>query len=446
MTGCQSYLPGTFPYDPDKPPQCYDRFLVAAVHDIDAFWQTAYPELYDGASYRSLPGGFYPAYPDRPTPIPGCDSPRPRYREIEGNAYYCGAGEFIVYDDDMLFPYLDHEVGRAVIAVVLAHEFGHSIQHQQGTDFAYPSYNGEQQSDCFAGAWAAHVQRGEANGLTFTNSDVIAGLNGMIVVADPVGASGNDPGAHGSAFDRVRAFQDGFTNGVEICKPYLDHPVPSTLIPFTDPSDVMTGGDLPTADLVPLVQRSLDTFWNKVLAAKRVTFDPPVIEAANVADGTPLCTTTPDDRTIPNRIDAQLAACPATNTIVYNANDADDLNVTIGDFALAYRLGTAYADLVQRAMNSTLRGAKRSLLNDCLAGIWTASLVPDASGAPPPTTPEEESTGSISPGDLDEVVRAALAIGDPDATTNLEGTAFDKITAFRTGFDGSFDSCVASYG
>ena len=91
-----------------------------------------------------------------------------------------------------------------MLGVVLAHEWGHAIQgRQDALGRQYPTYNTEQQADCFAGAWAAHVARGEADGLSFTNQDVIAGLNGMILVADPVGSDEAEPGAHGSAFDRV---------------------------------------------------------------------------------------------------------------------------------------------------------------------------------------------------------------------------------------------------
>ena len=76
-----------------------------------------------------------------------------------------------------------------------------------------PTIVTEQQADCFAGAWVAHVRDGEAAGLTFTDADVRTGLVAMITVRDPIGIDQFEPGGHGSAFDRVGAFQTGFTEG-----------------------------------------------------------------------------------------------------------------------------------------------------------------------------------------------------------------------------------------
>ena len=52
----------------------------------------------------------------------------------------------------------------------------------------------------------------EANPTCFVSviSDVRAGLLAMLSVRDPVGTNQFVPGGHGSAFDRVGAFQEGF--------------------------------------------------------------------------------------------------------------------------------------------------------------------------------------------------------------------------------------------
>ena len=39
----------------------------------------------------------------------------------------------------------------------------------------------------------------------------------MITVRDPIGIDQLEPGGHGSAFDRVGAFQTGFTEGAARC-------------------------------------------------------------------------------------------------------------------------------------------------------------------------------------------------------------------------------------
>ena len=57
----------------------------------------------------------------------------------------------------------------------------------------------------------ARAANGEADGVTFTDADVRTGLVAMITVRDPIGIDQFSPGGHGSAFDRVGAFQVGFT-------------------------------------------------------------------------------------------------------------------------------------------------------------------------------------------------------------------------------------------
>lgn len=434
MSGCGEYPDGQFPYDPGKPPQCYDQFLVEALTDIQSYWELIYPQVYDGEPYTDLQGGIYPAYPERTTTIPGCGEPESTYEDVEQNAFYCGDGDFVAYDDAELFPFLDQRIGRAVIGVVLAHEWGHAIQgRQDALGRKYPTYNTEQQADCFAGAWAAHVSRGETEGLSFTNQDVIAGLNGMILVADPVGGLAAEPGAHGSAFDRVRAFQDGYSNGALACKPYLDNPTPSTLMPFLDDADAMTGGNLPADELLPLIQQSLDNFWGPLLTSNGISFTNPEIASYPNAGPYPACAGVPEEDFPRN-----FFFCESTNQLLFDSGFATTLYQSIGDFAIGYLIGAAYSDAVQAALGSTFTGTQRALFNDCLTGVWTASLFPNEQTGNP--------DGAISPGDLDEAVRAALAVGDPDPDTDRQGTAFDKITAFRTGVVSGLDQCNAVYG
>ncbi len=434
MSACGEFADGQFPYDAEKPPQCYDQFLVQALDDIQSYWGQIYPQVFGNEPYADLSGGIYPAYPERRSAIPGCGEPESTYDDVAGNAFYCGLGDFVAYDDAQLFPFLDQQIGRAVIGVVLAHEWGHVVQgRQDALGRKYPTYNTEQQADCFAGAWAAHVGRGEADGLSFTNQDVIAGLNGMILVADPVGSDDAEPGAHGSAFDRVRAFQDGFSNGPLACAPYLDNPAESTLMPFLSDEDAMTGGNLPAEELLPLIQASLDSFWGTLLEENGVEFTVPTITTYPHAGPFPECEGVAEED-----FPFSFFFCPSTNELMFDSGYAGGLYQSIGDFAIGYLVGAAYSDAVQHALGSGLEGSQRSLFNDCLTGVWTASLFPSEDGDNP--------NGAISPGDLDEAVRAALTVGDTDADTDRQGTAFDKIAAFRTGVTRGLDQCNAVYG
>ena len=44
----------------------------------------------------------------------------------------------------------------------------------------------------------------------------------MLLLRDAPGQSAADPSAHGSAFDRIGAFQDGFESGAEQCATYFE--------------------------------------------------------------------------------------------------------------------------------------------------------------------------------------------------------------------------------
>ena len=78
-------------------------------------------------------------------------------------AFYCAQGDFMAYDDGAqgVLAQLADTYGPSVVAVVLAHEFGHAIQARTGDlDRNVPTVYTEQQADCFSGAWSTHVWRG----------------------------------------------------------------------------------------------------------------------------------------------------------------------------------------------------------------------------------------------------------------------------------------------
>ena len=266
-----------------KTPRNYDGFLIAAFKDIEAFWAVQFPATYSGA-FKPLAGGIFAAYKARTTPIPGCDSPQTSYQDVEGNAFYCPDGDFIVYDDDFLLPELVKSLGESSVGVVLAHEFGHAIQARIN-ELNEQTILKEQQADCFAGAWSAHVARGEADGLTFGDKELKQGLIAMIQVRDPIDGSANvnDPNAHGTGFDRVGAFQDGFTGGTERCKTFFtedrtkdlidiefDPRNPTGNLPFDNGTD---GGDIKT-----LMPKDLDRFWvQKLNGIAGVSFTAPTL-------------------------------------------------------------------------------------------------------------------------------------------------------------------------
>ena len=110
--------------------QGYDGFVALVVADIQSFWTASYPTIAGGQAYRDLKGGLWPVGP-RARDVPGCGEPRTDYREVQDNAFYCPDGDFIAFDDAALFPQLESRFGRYTVATVLAHEWGHAIQHRR---------------------------------------------------------------------------------------------------------------------------------------------------------------------------------------------------------------------------------------------------------------------------------------------------------------------------
>jgi predicted metalloprotease len=435
-------IPGVVDFGSNKTSQAYDGFLTAAFGDIQSFWNDAFPEAY-AAPFDPLSGGIYAAYPTRTEEIPGCGSPVGSTYEDVANlgAFYCIEGDFMAYDDDSLLPSLVNDLGKEAVAVVLAHEFGHAVQARAG-EWEQPGVLKEQQADCFAGAWSAHVASGASDLIRFDDSDIRSGLVAMINVRDPVEGSGlNDPEAHGTGFDRVGAFQDGFEGGVVRCSAFftegrLDHLIdipwdptqPTGNLPLIDANPDPTDGP---SDIVTLIPGSLDFFWTDLAAANGVPFTAPTL-ASFPSDGPyPSCDGI-DEASYPRNV----VFCTADNTIYWDEDYALELSEDplTGDMSVGYLFANAYSDAIQHALNSQKTGEPRVLFNDCLTGAWVGFIVPPI--------PEDRSNQlQLSAGDLDEAVVTAIARSDASSDTDINGSAFEKVSAFRTGVLGGLNVC-----
>lgn len=448
-----------------KPARDHDDFVAVAFTDIERWWANELPEVY-GIEFEPLAGGIYAGYPERTAPIPGCSSPSTAYDDLKLYvAFYCNIGDFMAYDDgadpdpltgSLLTPLAD-QFGPAVIGVVLAHEYGHAIQERIGAlDRPLATIVTEQQADCFAGAWTGQAYHGESPLLRLGDADVRAGLLAMLEVRDPVGTSQFTQGGHGSAFDRVGAFQVGFVQGPVRCAELLDAPLPlmpNQFRPFSD--DESLGGNAPyDCDLIDPSQVS-ETF----LANCR---DAPEFLAEDVnnywsiefdgdwqpftVEGVPALV--PDVCADGDVLTGQVVVCPTARSIVYDEPQVRKLYDEFGDFTLGYLYGIAAADLAQYDLDTGLTGESRALLNDCFTGAWVRDITPDEFGQTPRYADldgdgEPESTVQSSPGDLDEAIRMAILVGDLGANVDVAGTAFEKIDAFRTGVLGGLDACEA---
>ncbi len=439
----------------DKTSRSYDGFLTAALQDIEDWWAAEYPTVY-GQSWTPLKGGIYAAYPQRVEQIPGCSQRTTRYRDVEGNAFYCSDGDFIVYDDDELLPDLVNDLGAAAAGVVFAHEFGHAVQERAGESNESTLLR-EQQADCFAGAWTARAESGAIAAFQYTEQDVKNGLVAMIRVADPVQLSGTTSGdAHGTGFDRVTAFQDGYVGGLARCKTFFTEDRTSKMIeiPFRFDS---TGGNLPLEstdgnDFTTLIPPNLDAYWTAQLKSVGVAFNTPKFVTFDSSDP-PSC-----EGVESSKIVGHIRWCSSTNEVLVDADFANRLISGIGDMSLGYFVGEAYTEAAQTAMDSALTGELRRLADDCLLGAWTKSIVPSSDTASANPTGNRPSTQTTTPsagsssesglelaaGDLDEAVITAIQISDSSASTKSVGTAFEKIAAFREGLQNGFTACYTT--
>ena len=425
---------GVIDFGDAKSPQSYDNFLNAAFADIERFWADNYESVY-GAPFEPLQG-IYAMYPERTDLPESCDGPV-QYADVEGNAFYTSCGDIIVYDDAQLLPDLVENLGDAAVGVVAAHEFGHAIQARAGVlDLGLPTVDTEQQADCFAGAWAAHLAAGESDALRFDDRDVKAGIIAMIEVRDPPGIDvATDPSGHGSAFDRVGAFQEGFLKGITRCVDFIDNPNPRVDLVFLDQQDAASGGNMAYADIAASLPKALDTFWVPTLEASNVAFTPPTL-----APFSPGAALSCDGRSA-DELRNNATFCADSNTIVYDESFARELYQRFGDVSFGYPIAAAYSDAVQVALQSSITGEERALLNDCLVGAWTRDIIPavQPDGTISATNPDQEIL--LSAGDLDEAVSTAVALGDEASDTDRNGTAFDKIDAFRAGVLGGVPAC-----
>ncbi len=442
--------PPVFDFGTGKAPQKYDAVLQVEVNDIQAFWTNEFPRVF-GSPYTPLTGKIFAGFPGR-NDIPGCGSKQNSdyEKDLKDNAFYCSQGDFVAYDDADLFPKLSSKLGDLSLGVVLAHEWGHSIQARAGVPDNTPTIKLEQQADCYAGSWSAHLARGENPKLTFSDAEIKDAMLALLSVRDPAGSDPADPSAHGSGFDRVGAFQDGFVNGAKQCSTYIDK-FPGVLELPADASFNQTNGNAPLDDpdkpvlpptdpkdttvagiygllISPTESNSLPTFWIDQLKGGNITFTPPKLAGYNDQGPFPKCSVTDKFAGKP------YVFCPDDNTLYFNRTIGTKFYHAFGDYAIGYLLSNGYGDAVQTALGSTFKNAKRSLLNDCLTGAYTAGSLPNSASTNPNRV-------SIQAGDLDEAVETAVSIGDAKSTDNIIGTGFQKIAAFRSGVLGGLDAC-----
>jgi predicted metalloprotease len=420
----------------DDPAGVADR----AVEDVTAYWERTYPEVY-GSEFVPV-AGFYPYGPG--TELPPCGSPPPRYEEIAENAFYCPDADIIAWDEVALLPKLNDDYGAFTVAIVIAHEFGHAIQDRFVTFDR--TVDLELQADCFAGAWTAYVAAGDSESFDPGDIDLDRTVAGMIAIRDQPGISPDEPFAHGSGFDRIAAFQDGYENGAQKCEEYADENVDrrTAEIPFdTSPgsTDVQTGGNFPLDDgpgapdgegLLTRLERDLNNFYARLFDELGREFVPvadlvmvdPAADSVQCGGGT----------LSGADLDGAAVYCEDENVVVLDrVGLVEDLNREIGDFAVASEVARLWA-LAAQIQLGVADGDRAELQADCLTGRWAAWTFPTEENG---RRTSESGELIISAGDLDEGIQGVIFIEAVDQDQSV----FDRTTALRTGFFGGFREC-----
>lgn len=177
----------------------YTAPFADVISELDAYWSANFVQA--GMTYRSPGVVALVAEIDTACRVAG----------PQDFAFYCPLDNTVYYSP-LGFTVHDQRYGDFAPIVVMAHEWGHHVQHLSGL-VPEPGNAFELQADCFAGAYASEAGQ---QGL-LDPGDVTEAVAGSASAGDPIGLPQDAPGAHGINDDRVIAFMTGYLDGVGGC-------------------------------------------------------------------------------------------------------------------------------------------------------------------------------------------------------------------------------------
>ena len=415
--------------------KAYTRAVKLSIADIQDYWDVTFPAVY-GAAYQRIPANrIFAARPG--VKLPACQGHKLTYSDAEENAFYCFKTNYVAYDDVKLFPELYRDFGDFSIALMLAHEWGHAIQ-DRSDNAEHPSIQKELQADCFAGGWVRHVSDGESDTISLEPGSLDTAIGALLRFRDPTGSSSEDASAHGDAFDRINAFQDGYGNGPSKCATYFDDPPLTTEQQFTSQDEADNGGNMAAGDVIPVSVDLLNDFYSQVDA----DYTPLTIDSVYKYDSTagsdqlPECGgSTPRWAALTNRV----FYCIDDGYIAFDEPYVQHVYDDIGDFGVATLFASTWATFVQTQQDfpGVADNTDAAVLAaDCYTGGFASAMYREL------LTTSDGNTISLSSGDLDETVQALLDYTAARGVGHSADATFELLGAFRGGFFDGYNSCA----
>ncbi|WP_232001798.1 MULTISPECIES: peptidase [unclassified Mycobacterium] len=409
-----------------------DKLALLSVNDIEDYWKSVYSQSLKG---DFVPVGKMVSYNSKQPSSPiVCHNDT--YKLV--NAFFTSRCNLIAWDRGVFMPVAQRYFGDMSVNGVLAHEFGHALQTMAKlVTRRDPTIVREQQADCFAGVYLFWVADGKSPRFTLSTADGLDHvLAGIITTRDPVmDSDAENDDEHGSALDRISAFQMGFIDGASACAAIDKKEIGQRRgdLPNALRVDNSTGN--PETGEVPIDQDTLSTLMEllgKVFSPK----NPPALsyQAADCADA---------------KASPPASYCPATNTIVIDlpklaamgkVADENEQTLPQGDDTALSAVMSRYALAVQHERGLAMQSPWTALRTACLTGVVHRKMAE-------PIELSSQKQLLLTAGDLDEAVAGLLTnhlvASDADGTSVPAG--FTRIAAFRGGVTGNMDACYSRY-
>lgn len=390
-----------------------DKLAANAVADVQNYWKEHLPAIFN-REFRSI--ATLVSYDSAARGRVVCGAPTAGLV----NAFYCSASDIVAWDRGELLPMLNDSIGAAAVMAVLAHEVGHAVQFRLGLPAATPSIVKEQQADCYTGSYLRWVVEGKSPMFQVsTGRGLNEVLTALFQIRDSAGVAFDDDGAHGNAFDRVSAFQFGFTDGPARCARIDEEEIEgrSTQGGFGSAAQ----NEEAAAENVRLDNReALADLTTSLRQAFKLAATPPTL-TTGVA-----CGVTTED--------ALASYCSESNQINLDLDGLVRIGTPprrgrqggIGDFAAFAEVASRYTLAVQQEGGFRLDGPVAAQRTACLTGFWASTIVDGKRGSL-----------TLSPGDLDEAIAEMLTPNSliaADVRGRTLPAGFARVAAFRDGF------------